>query len=261
MEFAGNDIHRQHVRWERGGDVWVNRGADAWTVEGHTLPKYGFYLRAGAVEAAIELKGAQRVEWSRSPREALRKRTVDPGFGKGYAASHRMTDRSRVIIPLQFDVKSGSGCSWAPLSQGTFDRQGWSGGLKRDGTMAVLNRRTFLGLAAGISGLAVTPPTGPLPIIDTHIHLFDPSRPQGVPWPDRNDTVLYQPALPRTRYRKVTKGLGVVGAIEVGAAPGSRSDNQWVLDIAAEIQIIVGTVGDLEPGTPGFPQAVGEVPS
>jgi hypothetical protein len=67
VEFAGNDIHRQHVRWERGGQVWVNRGEKPWTVEGHTLPKYGFYLRAGAVESAIELRGGQRVEWSRSP--------------------------------------------------------------------------------------------------------------------------------------------------------------------------------------------------
>ena len=67
VEFAGNDIHRQHVKWESGADVWVNRGAGAWTVEGLTLPRYGFYLRAGKVEAAIELSGGRRVEWSRSP--------------------------------------------------------------------------------------------------------------------------------------------------------------------------------------------------
>jgi hypothetical protein len=66
VEFAGNDIHRQHVRWERGGEVWVNRGVEAWTAEGHTLPRYGFYLRAGETEAAIELRGGERVEWSRS---------------------------------------------------------------------------------------------------------------------------------------------------------------------------------------------------
>jgi hypothetical protein len=67
VEFAGEDIHRQHVKWESGADVWVNRGAAAWTVEGHTLPRYGFYLRAGKVEAAIELSGGRRAEWSRSP--------------------------------------------------------------------------------------------------------------------------------------------------------------------------------------------------
>ena len=67
VEFAGNNIHRQHVSWERGAQVWVNRGSEAWTVEGHTLPQYGFYLRAGSVEAAIETSGGKRREWSKSP--------------------------------------------------------------------------------------------------------------------------------------------------------------------------------------------------
>jgi predicted TIM-barrel fold metal-dependent hydrolase len=89
-----------------------------------------------------------------------------------------------------------------------------------------------------------------IPIIDTHIHLFDPTRPQGVPWPDKNNAVLYKPALP-DRYRKIAAPLGIVGAIEVEASPWLE-DNQWVLDIAAKDTIIVGTVGDLEPGKPDF---------
>jgi len=89
-----------------------------------------------------------------------------------------------------------------------------------------------------------------IPIIDTHIHLFDPTRPQGVPWPAKNDSVLYHPALP-DRYRSVTKGLGIVGAIEVECSPWLE-DNQWVLDVAAQDTIIVGTVGNLEPGKPDF---------
>jgi len=79
VEFVGDNIHRQHVRWEKGGEVWVNRGAEAWTVAGHTLPQYGFYVRAGDVEAAVELKEGNRVEWSRSPRwryEEGRRRSV-----------------------------------------------------------------------------------------------------------------------------------------------------------------------------------------
>jgi L-fuconolactonase len=89
-----------------------------------------------------------------------------------------------------------------------------------------------------------------MPIIDTHIHLFDPRRPQGVPWPAKDNAVLYQPALP-DRYRKIAVPLGIVGAIEVEASPWLE-DNQWVLDIAAKDKIVVGTVGDLEPGTPDF---------
>src|SRR5229473_6562083 len=88
------------------------------------------------------------------------------------------------------------------------------------------------------------------PIIDTHIHLFDPRRPQGVPWPDKDDAILYRPALPE-RYRRVTKALGIVGAIEVECSPWLE-DNQWILGIAAKDTIIVGTVGNLEPGKPDF---------
>ena len=89
-----------------------------------------------------------------------------------------------------------------------------------------------------------------MPIIDTHIHLFDPTRPQGVPWPNKDNKVLYQPALP-DRYRKIAVPLGITGAIEVEASPWLE-DNQWVLDVAAKDTIIVGTVGDLEPGKPDF---------
>ncbi len=120
------------------------------------------------------------------------------------------------------------------------------------------HRRTFLQamLGAGALGLtapastAETVPARSIPIIDTHIHLFDPRRPQGVPWPSKADTVFYRPALPG-RYRRVTTGLGIVGAIEVECSPWLE-DNQWVLDVASRDKMIVGTVGDLEPGQPSF---------
>jgi L-fuconolactonase len=113
-----------------------------------------------------------------------------------------------------------------------------------------VNRRSFL--AAGITSLAGGAQAAFIPIIDTHIHLFDPRRAQGVPWPDRDDAILYQPALP-DRYRRVTRGLGIAGAIEVECSPWLE-DNDWVLDIAAQDTIIVGTVGNLEPGKPDFPK-------
>ena len=88
-----------------------------------------------------------------------------------------------------------------------------------------------------------------IPVIDTHIHLFDVSRPQGVPWPPK-ESVIYKTALP-DRYRKLAVPHGVVGAIEIECSPWF-ADNQWVLDIAQKDPIIVGTIGDLEPGTSGF---------
>jgi L-fucono-1,5-lactonase len=117
-----------------------------------------------------------------------------------------------------------------------------------------VNRRTFLGVAASLTTLDINmnAKTTPIPIIDTHIHLFDPRRPEGIPWPPRDDTKLYKPALPE-RFLKVTEGQGVVGAIEVEASPWLE-DNQWVLDVAAEAPVIVGTVGDLEPEKPDFPK-------
>ncbi|MGA2986783.1 MAG: hypothetical protein ABSG32_23525 [Terriglobia bacterium] len=71
VEFAAGDIHRQHVRWDSGAEVWVNRGASDWRVGERTLPPYGFYARAplaeGMIETAIERQSAGTVEWSRSP--------------------------------------------------------------------------------------------------------------------------------------------------------------------------------------------------
>ncbi len=94
-----------------------------------------------------------------------------------------------------------------------------------------------------------------IPVIDTHIHLFDTSRPQGVPWPPKDNKALYQPALP-ARYRKLSSEYGIVGAIKVEASPWVE-DNQWVLDLAANEPLIVGMVGNLEPGQPGFAENLG----
>ena len=114
----------------------------------------------------------------------------------------------------------------------------------------MLDRRSFLSLAATSLPLAALADEPPIPIIDTHIHLFDPTRPQGVPWPPKDNPILYKPALP-ARYERIARPLGVVGAIEIEASPWLE-DNQWVLDLAASNPIIVGTVGDLEPGKPDF---------
>jgi L-fuconolactonase len=91
--------------------------------------------------------------------------------------------------------------------------------------------------------VATRPPT-----IDTHIHLFDVSRPQGVPWPPK-DSKIYQSALP-SRYRNLASPFGI-GAIAIECSPW-LADNQWLLDTARTDNIIRGVIGDLEPGTPEF---------
>jgi predicted TIM-barrel fold metal-dependent hydrolase len=90
----------------------------------------------------------------------------------------------------------------------------------------------------------------PVPIIDAHIHLFDPTRPGGVPWPTPDDTALYRPALP-DRYISLTAPLGIVGAIAVEASP-LASDNQWLLNVAAGHPVIVGVIGDLVPASASY---------
>ncbi len=87
-----------------------------------------------------------------------------------------------------------------------------------------------------------------VPIVDCHIHLFDQTRPQGVPYsgggPNR------EPALP-ARYRRLAAPLGVVGAIEIEASPWIE-DNLWVLEVEARDSLMVGTIGNLQPEKPEF---------
>jgi L-fuconolactonase len=118
-----------------------------------------------------------------------------------------------------------------------------------------MQRREILQLAASTAvawaarPLATIVPTS-TPILDAHIHLFDTNRPSGVPWPEKSDPVLYKPALPE-RYAAIAKPLDVVGAIAIEASP-LASDNDWVLGVAEKNPIIVGTVGDLIPGSPSY---------
>ncbi|MDX1979401.1 MAG: amidohydrolase family protein [Bryobacteraceae bacterium] len=109
-----------------------------------------------------------------------------------------------------------------------------------------MNRRTFLASSVCAAAAAQAPP---IPIIDTHIHLYDPTRPEGVPWPPKTSSIHVK-TLP-SRLREVTRGLGILGAVEVECSPWLE-DNQWVLDVAAKDSIIVGMVGNLEPDKPDF---------
>lgn len=117
-----------------------------------------------------------------------------------------------------------------------------------------MDRREVLRLAMG---LAVTCAVGGkaeasqrIPILDSHIHLFDTARPGGVPWPSKDDLALYKPALP-SRYEQIAQPLGVVGAIAIEASP-LESDNDWVLAQAKDHPVIVGVVGNLVPGSPSY---------
>lgn len=109
-----------------------------------------------------------------------------------------------------------------------------------------MDRRTFVGtLAAGALAQAKSQP---VPIIDTHIHLFDQTRPQGVPYSGGGENK--EPSLP-PRYRKIARPLGIVGAIAVEASPWIE-DNLWLLEAMQNDPIMVGAVGNLQPEKPEF---------
>lgn len=87
-------------------------------------------------------------------------------------------------------------------------------------------------------------------IIDTHTHFYDPTRPQGVPFPGKDDTFLYRPVLP-AELKSIAAPLGVTGTVVVEASPWVE-DNEWVLNLARTEPFIQGLVGHLKPGKPDF---------
>ncbi|MFP5226819.1 MAG: amidohydrolase family protein [Acidobacteriota bacterium] len=109
-----------------------------------------------------------------------------------------------------------------------------------------LGGATAIGFATGAARASQA-----APVLDTHIHLFDPRRPGGVPWPEPNDPI-YKPALPR-RYARIAEPFGIVGAIAIEASPLPK-DNDWVLRLIENEPIIVGFIGDLVPGDASFAQ-------
>jgi predicted TIM-barrel fold metal-dependent hydrolase len=96
-------------------------------------------------------------------------------------------------------------------------------------------------------------PTAPsMPIIDTHIHLFDKTRPEGAPYPRDMPGGGEPPqgmiAVPG-RYKAIVSPRRRHDRRE--ASP-RLEDNQWILDQAANAPIIVGLVGRIDPADPAF---------
>ena len=130
---------------------------------------------------------------------------------------------------------------------------------------ATHNRRRFLeATAKAVAGVSLTgwntalraAPGQPLigdggfTVIDTHTHFYDPTRAEGVPWPPREDKLLYRPVLPKD-YRAKQVPRPVTGTVVVEASPWLE-DNQWVLDLAEHEPFIAGFVGNLPVGTKAF---------
>ena len=113
-----------------------------------------------------------------------------------------------------------------------------------------MDRRTFIRATAAASlspWLVDAQPV--LPIVDTHTHFYDPTRPQGVPWPGKGSH-LYRRVFPDD-WAQLAAPLGVTSAIAVEASTWIE-DNQWLLDLAQRDPRIAGVVGNLDPLAANF---------
>ena len=87
-------------------------------------------------------------------------------------------------------------------------------------------------------------------IIDTHVHIYNPFRLEGAPWPDLKNDLLYRPTMP-VHLKAQAVPEDVVGAVVVEASAWI-SDNDWILDLANDDPFILGLVGRLEPEDAAF---------
>src|SRR5688500_1324278 len=98
--------------------------------------------------------------------------------------------------------------------------------------------RTAFATAALLGGRWMQAAAAPTSrIVDTHTHLYDPTRPQGVPWPGKG-TPLDRPVLPAD-WVAVAAPLGVTETVVVEASKWLE-DNAWILNLAAREKSIVG---------------------
>lgn len=87
-------------------------------------------------------------------------------------------------------------------------------------------------------------------IVDTHIHLYDPTRPEGIPWPPKDNELLYRTVLPE-HFKAVANPVGVTHTVVVEASVW-LADNDWILEQAADEPCILGFVGNLDTEEPGY---------
>jgi L-fuconolactonase len=91
---------------------------------------------------------------------------------------------------------------------------------------------------------------GKRPIVETHIHFWQVTRPGGVPWPTPAEGPIFRDVLP-AEYSAIARANGIVtaGIIE---ASGIVEDNQWILDLVRGDRFYSFFVGNLEIGAPTF---------
>jgi L-fuconolactonase len=95
------------------------------------------------------------------------------------------------------------------------------------------------------------------PIIDTHIQLYQVSRPGGVPWPKPQNKTLYRDVTPEA-YKAVAKQHGIIAAGVVEASP-LLADNFKLLDTIKNDDFFTFVIAQLEVGSPDFAKNLDEL--
>ena len=98
------------------------------------------------------------------------------------------------------------------------------------------------------------PATKGRPIIDTHIHVYQVSRPGGVPWPPPANKTLYKD-FSTAAYKAMAAENGITGAVIVEASP-IYEDNVTLLEQISGDKFYRGLVGNLEVGKPDFVESL-----
>lgn len=126
--------------------------------------------------------------------------------------------------------------------------------------MSTISRRSFVQTAA-LAGVALSGPARALaaedavPAIDSHIHLFDPTRPMFTGYMGSPEyRALNKPSLPGM-VEPLARPAGIVGAIVVESSSWI-DDNLWYLDVCRADPFMVGVCGSLDPSRPDFGQYV-----
>ncbi|HLY40201.1 MAG TPA: amidohydrolase family protein [Terracidiphilus sp.] len=128
----------------------------------------------------------------------------------------------------------------------------------RAGVEHKINRRAFLAGAAASTALAVAPgavaqlpPMDEIPIIDTHIHLFDGTRPLGADYMGSPAyQAISQTSLP-SMYSALARPAGIIGAMVVESCAWI-DENLWYLEMCRTDPIMMGVTGTLDSGSPIF---------
>jgi L-fuconolactonase len=121
----------------------------------------------------------------------------------------------------------------------------------------MISRRNLLRQSSALALVSAARPSRaaePSRIIDAHVHFYDPTRPQGVPWPLKDAAVLYKPTYP-DRYLASISPFPVDGVVAVEASSW-LDDNRWLLEVADRSNLVWAMVGNIPPGQPDFKAAL-----